>query len=179
VVGDARRQIRRSAPETFDVVVLDAFAGGVFPYHLGSVECFREIRRVLKDEGVLCVNLLAAPSGSPGGEYWKNVASAAQSVFPHMSMHPATAETRTNIFLYASAFPIRFKSAPVPEWRLETMKNLIERVMIPNQISASALAGFAGMTDDRNGLDLMGSLFAHAGRTAVRDAARRNYGKDA
>ncbi|MFT4287797.1 spermidine synthase [Nocardioides sp.] len=50
------------APDSADLLILDAFAGGVVPAELTSLAFFAEVRRVLGETGVLVANLTdAAP----------------------------------------------------------------------------------------------------------------------
>lgn len=44
--------------DTYDVVYLDAFGGGVAPAHLYSVEAFAAVRRCLAPDGLLVINTL-------------------------------------------------------------------------------------------------------------------------
>ena len=43
--------------ETYDMVFLDAFKSGSVPYHLKTVEFYREIKAVLCPDGLVCSNL--------------------------------------------------------------------------------------------------------------------------
>lgn len=53
---DGRAFIQRQN-QKYDIVVLDAFKGGSVPYHLKTVEFYREIARSLKTGGLLATNL--------------------------------------------------------------------------------------------------------------------------
>ena len=55
--GDGREALQHLAPGTSDVVVADVFVGSRVPGHLCTVEHVREVRAVLKDDGVYAVNL--------------------------------------------------------------------------------------------------------------------------
>ena len=54
--GDGRAFVKRRNPR-YDMVFLDAFKGGSVPYHLKTVEFYREIAQSLKKEGILVTNL--------------------------------------------------------------------------------------------------------------------------
>ena len=61
-LGDARELLERRGPATADLVVGDAFSGTDVPAHLLTIECAREVRRVLRDDGVYVLNVIdAAP----------------------------------------------------------------------------------------------------------------------
>lgn len=57
-VGDARRSIARQPSAAFDLVVADAFGGLAVPWHLSTREFVAEIRRVLRPDGTLVMNLI-------------------------------------------------------------------------------------------------------------------------
>jgi SAM-dependent methyltransferase len=56
-VGDARLRIAEIPDNTYDMLVLDAFAGGSIPTHLITVEALQEYLRVLQDDGVIMFNI--------------------------------------------------------------------------------------------------------------------------
>ena len=53
---DGRAFVKQRHPK-YDMVFLDAFKGGSVPYHLKTVEFYREIAQSLKEEGILVTNL--------------------------------------------------------------------------------------------------------------------------
>jgi spermidine synthase len=55
--GDGREALQHLAPGTSDVVIADVFVGAQVPGHLATVEHVREVKAVLKDDGVYAVNL--------------------------------------------------------------------------------------------------------------------------
>ena len=55
ILGDARLALEREAPQNFDVLVLDAFAGDAIPVHLLTREAFAAYFRHLKPDGALAV----------------------------------------------------------------------------------------------------------------------------
>ena len=57
-VEDARTGIGRVPDGSRDLVVGDAFGGVSVPWHLTTVEAVREVRRVLRSDGVYAVNLI-------------------------------------------------------------------------------------------------------------------------
>ena len=56
VVGDARLSLERQSPQSFDVLVVDAFSGGSIPVHLLTREAFALYFSHLKPNGTLAVN---------------------------------------------------------------------------------------------------------------------------
>ncbi len=60
VLGDARQGLEdelRRGVEPYDVIVVDAFTGDNLPYHLSTKEAFELYFKLLKPDGVLCVNI--------------------------------------------------------------------------------------------------------------------------
>jgi hypothetical protein len=60
VLGDARQGLEdelRRGVEPYDVIVVDAFTGDNIPYHLSTREAFELYFKLLKPDGVLCVNI--------------------------------------------------------------------------------------------------------------------------
>ena len=60
VLGDARKGLEAelaAGVEPYDVIVVDAFTGDNIPYHLSSREAFELYFKLLKPDGIVCVNI--------------------------------------------------------------------------------------------------------------------------
>lgn len=57
VLGDARLNLEREAPNGFDVLVVDAFSGDAIPVHLITREALRAYRRHMKPDGVIAFHV--------------------------------------------------------------------------------------------------------------------------
>ena len=57
-VGDARRTLRGEPDDSADLVVGDAFGGVAVPWHLTTAEFTRDIRRVLRPDGLYLLNVI-------------------------------------------------------------------------------------------------------------------------
>ena len=57
VLGDARLNLEREAPNGFDVLVVDAFSGDAIPVHLITREALRVYRRHMKPDGVIAFHV--------------------------------------------------------------------------------------------------------------------------
>ncbi len=57
VQGDGRLALEKETPESFDVIVLDAFSDDSIPVHLLTKQAFGVYFRLLKPEGVLAIHL--------------------------------------------------------------------------------------------------------------------------
>jgi SAM-dependent methyltransferase len=57
VLGDARLNLEREAPNGFDMLVVDAFSGDAIPVHLITREALRAYRRHMKPDGVIAFHV--------------------------------------------------------------------------------------------------------------------------
>jgi predicted membrane-bound spermidine synthase len=81
VVQDGRRYVTGAPSETFDIVIVDAFAGPRYvPPHLTTVEFFDQVRRVLKTDGTMYLNMISALDG-PGSGPFKALSSSVATSF--------------------------------------------------------------------------------------------------
>ena len=60
-IGDGRQALASLPAGSFDVLVVDAFAGVVVPHHLTTTEFVDGARRVLRDDGIHIINLIDLP----------------------------------------------------------------------------------------------------------------------
>ncbi len=79
-VGDGRAVLDQTREDSFDVVVRDAFASGVTPDHLRTVECAQRARAALTARGVYLVN---CAHGGPANA--RQDIAALQEVFPFVA----------------------------------------------------------------------------------------------
>ncbi len=57
VIGDGRISLRKEGANSFDLLILDAFASGSVPVHLLTLEAFDDYMRVLKRDGILLLHV--------------------------------------------------------------------------------------------------------------------------
>ena len=60
ILQDARKGLEAelaAGVEPYDVIIVDAFTGDNLPYHLSSKEAFELYFKLLKPDGILCVNI--------------------------------------------------------------------------------------------------------------------------
>ncbi len=80
VAGDGRLALEREPPNSFDILVLDAFADDSIPVHLLTKEAFATYFHLLKSDGVLAIHLtnryleLAPVVEAAGAAFGKQVA---------------------------------------------------------------------------------------------------------
>lgn len=77
---DGRRFVERcQGKELYDLIFLDAFKSGSIPFHLKTVEFYRELKNLLGPDGVLATNLYG-PSNPHKPSDWKTL----DGVFEHL-----------------------------------------------------------------------------------------------
>jgi hypothetical protein len=81
--GDARLSLRRLPAETYHVVVGDAFSDYSVPWHLTTLEFDREVRRVLRPDGVYAVNIIDV---FPDGQFLAAYTRTLSEVFPAVAL---------------------------------------------------------------------------------------------
>ncbi len=82
VIDDGRRFVTAAPSDTYDVIIVDAFAGPRYvPPHLTTVEFFDQINRVLTPEGSMYLNMISAVEG-PGSGPFQALSSATATAFP-------------------------------------------------------------------------------------------------
>jgi len=105
-VGDARAELERLRPGSFDVVIADVFAGGRTPAHLTSAEFWSAARRAVRATGVVAANVA---DGAPLAHARAQVATA-RAVFPHACLIADAGVLRGrrfgNLVLVASPEPL-------------------------------------------------------------------------
>jgi spermidine synthase len=108
-VGDARAELERLRPGSFDVLIADVFAGGRTPAHLTSAEFWAAARRVVHGTswgGMVTANVA---DGAPLAHTRAQVATI-RAVFPHVCLIADAAVLKGrrfgNLVLAASPEPL-------------------------------------------------------------------------
>ena len=106
--ADARAGLEALHDDSADVVITDVFAGARTPAHLTSVEFQRQVRRVLRPDGVCVANV----ADGPPLRFARGQVATLRTVFPHVCLlaEPGTLRGRRfgNLVAVASgvALPI-------------------------------------------------------------------------
>ncbi len=89
---DGRTLLNRSESSKYDVVMMDA-SGSLFsvPYQLTTVEAVRQMRRTLKDDGVMIFNLGSAIRGT-ASRFLQAELATYRSVFPNVMAFKVNSE---------------------------------------------------------------------------------------
>jgi len=160
-VGDGR-QFLAATDETFDYIVLDAFAGEVVPIHLLTEEMVALIDRRLAKHGIVVLNYLGYREGERAKPL-RSVVRTLETRFAHVEVRPSfpPGDYGNNIVI-ASHDPIRLHGGPrpfaVPPW-------IEEQVAIRPALDVSG-PGIV-LTDDYNPLDLWAVEASEAWRQAA------------
>jgi spermidine synthase len=98
-VGDARVTLRGEPTDSADLVVGDAFGGVAVPWHLTTVEFARDIRRVLRPDGLYLLNVIDyEPRNLVGAED-----ATLREVFEHVALVGHPAPGGNHVFLASDA----------------------------------------------------------------------------
>jgi spermidine synthase len=134
-VGDARARLAERPSASADIVVGDAFSGVVVPAHLATVEFAREVRRVLRPDGVYLLNVIDCPPLRVS----RAEAATLLAAFPHVALVAERDLLRErdagNVVFLASG-------APLP---LDAVRRAASRGAFPDDVlDRAAVTTFAG-----------------------------------
>jgi len=118
-VEDARTFIR-NADSQYDLIVHDTFTGGATPDHLLSVEVLHELRRLLRPDGVLALNMVGFQRGPHAAATWA-VERTLRAEFPLVrafrdSPLDHRADQTNNIVFFASDASLDFEVNPLGQF---------------------------------------------------------------
>jgi spermidine synthase len=156
VVDDARHYVRTSH-EKYDMIVFDTFSGEQPPAHLLSAENFSEVKRILKNDGLVIINFSGFITGEPGLASRSVIRTMISSGFhTKVITTPGTEENRNLIFV-GSASPLDFSRMT------RERQNVCCTVPVPLPCvdgGAMNLSDAIVLTDDKPIMELM-NLYAN------------------
>lgn len=99
-----------TSQKQFDIVILDAFAGGItIPFHLVTVEALQGVRRILNPHGVVLQNVVGTFTGE-GSRATRAIVGTYRAAFPFVQVSAVTPErastTPQNIAVIGSLEPV-------------------------------------------------------------------------
>ncbi|MBK9152871.1 MAG: fused MFS/spermidine synthase [Chloracidobacterium sp.] len=115
---DGRTFLNRAPAGTYDAVMVDAF-GSLFsiPFHLTTVEAVREMHRVLRDGGVVIINIGSSLDG-PASRFLSAELATYRSVFAEVQLFKVRTERPDedlqNVILVACKTSCRPVTEPAP-----------------------------------------------------------------
>ena len=148
-IGDARAYLRRDTA-SYDLVILDVYSAENPPWHLLTVDAFREIAARLSPRGRLLINTYTAASEGDVG--LSRLEAALVRVFPEAMVFAGRPETVTG-FGFASVILVAgegLASTPIPQERSDVLDQLLRH-------GRPARAGAVAPTDDWSDLDYVES----------------------
>lgn len=160
-IADGRRFLA-STDETFDYIVLDAFAGEVLPVHLLTAEMMELIDERLAPKGILVMNYLGYRSGEQARPL-RSVVRTIETRFPYVMVYPSyPAGDYGNNIIIAAREPVRLQRGTRP---FVVPPFLLEQIALqpPLDVSGPGIV----LTDDYNPLDLWAVDAAEVWRTAA------------
>ncbi|MEW6523061.1 MAG: fused MFS/spermidine synthase [Bacillota bacterium] len=81
------RQFVQKTDQRYDLVILDAYYADSIPFHLTTVEFFREVKACLNPGGVVAFNMIGAVEGR-SSKLFRTMHRTFQTVFPHLYSFP-------------------------------------------------------------------------------------------
>jgi SAM-dependent methyltransferase len=147
-VEDGRRFLQR-VDRKYDFIVHDTFTGGAVPFHLLSRQVFEDTRRILAEDGVLCLVFVGYFDGEKALPV-RSVFRTLSKVYPHVRVvaDPDDAAQPSNLVFFASAKPLDWRPA---EWT--GLSNRTRERLAEQQKTLAASEGVL-ITDELNPLDL-------------------------
>jgi spermidine synthase len=92
-ISDGRRFIKR-AKKRYDMIFLDAYQTDYIPFHMTTVEFLREVRKVLKDNGVVVSNVVPESKN----KYFYSMIKTYLEVFPRLYLFKGN-KSRNYVFI--------------------------------------------------------------------------------
>ena len=100
IVGDARYEIKK-LNKKYDFIIHDCFTGGSEPTHLLTLEMLRDLRGLLKQDGILALNYVGFTRGE-GTQAVASVYKTLKQVLPNMRVF-ATEKTEMTDFIFLAS----------------------------------------------------------------------------
>ncbi len=143
IIGDARYQVTK-LDKQYDIIIHDCFTGGTEPIHLLSLEMLQTLKPLLKEKGVLALNVIGFLKGDDRFAV-ESVARTLKEVFPYQRTFVSTPGKKFNdIVLMASASPIVLQP--------HANNKIIDRELANREISINTDNALI-VTDDYNPLE--------------------------
>ncbi len=151
VVHKDGRRFLATSPETYDIIVFDAFGSSSIPFHLITREAFALAAARLAPDGFLVLNVIA---NGWNDLIVRSVAATLRARFPHVRALPIAEPPGTvgNVILFAAQRPIELPyELPPPDERISAE---YDRVHAWDNRFEPDTNGAPVLTDDLNPVDL-------------------------
>ncbi len=149
-VYDGRSYLSASE-QKYDVIMVDAYQDITIPFQMSSIEFFQEVRRHLKDTGVMVVNMnMKSKAEDSINDYLCDTIGA---VFPYVYTAPVANGTNCETFAFLDAGALtafeenrRGLADPALSEMMETVSGCLERYQPGGRI----------LTDDKAPVEVLG-----------------------
>lgn len=132
-LADGRVFLGQAPRGSYDVVILDAYAGEAPPSHLFTVEAYRLVRHALREDGIGIANVI----GMPGTRFVRSVGRTIREVFPWVRAYANDGNAITNVLFVFGRHPreiARLPGVPTHPQALEDVRSLLtRRVALPEE----------------------------------------------
>lgn len=143
IIGDARYEITQLTKQ-YDMIIHDCFTGGSEPIHLLSIEMIQGLKTLLKNNGILVLNMIGFLDG-PEHRPVKAVANTLDTVFLHRRAFVSEPGKHFNdIVFVVSDHPIRMHSTRMTKYQ--------QQQLAKKEIKVATDQSFV-ITDNYNPLD--------------------------
>ncbi|MBI4656870.1 MAG: fused MFS/spermidine synthase [Elusimicrobia bacterium] len=143
----------RSSATKYDFVVLDAFSSAGHPFHLYTIENFKEIKKILKEDGIFGLNSLGSYEGK-NSRVWKSVYKTLKEAFGYVRVFPVKIGTEAGPTIFIASKRDIFTQVDAKLSRNKTTKKFIEKMLDNEVITVSDAQNAIVLTDDYNPLEL-------------------------
>ncbi len=86
IEADGRIFVQESEKK-YDLIIMDAYLGGRIPFHLTTIEYFRDVRKCLVDDGVLAMNIISGWRGKTSNVF-TSLHRTVNELFPNIMLVP-------------------------------------------------------------------------------------------
>jgi spermidine synthase len=143
IVGDARYEVKKLNKQ-YDFIIHDCFTGGSEPTHLLTVEMLSDLRRLLKQDGILALNYVGFTRGD-GTQAVASVYKTLKSVLPNVKVFITEKTEMTDFIMLASNSAIELDA---------NSRDQRSQWLIDHQYALSEEGGLL-ITDDYNPMESM------------------------
>lgn len=145
---DARMFLKNNTKK-YDVIFMDAFSSELsIPYHLTTLETVRDLKKSLKDDGIIIINLISAIKG-PNSRFISAIWNTYSQVFPNnyaLNMSMKSSSKVQNIVLVVSNKDIAF--AITPGWEIINPVNFDKNIPVLTDEFAPVESYISGFLQD-------------------------------
>jgi hypothetical protein len=164
VVDDGRHYIR-TVNKKYDLIALDVFTGESIPSHILTVGSFKDLRRILTDDGLIIINFNGFISGIPGLGSRSVIRTLSSSGFDVKFLATPGTEANRNLIILASPGKLDFSGLKVE--RFNACCPPVVHVPVPLPLSFANdidLQDAVTLVDDKPIMDVLNAYADEKGR---------------